>query len=504
MKTLLKIKLISVIIFVLFSFNTFGQNSYTGKLFAIKDLSMPIPISGTAPYYYNLITDSGIYLLTLNSIPIKISDGLIIGNNQYYPSDIVTITGTIILKQVSYMEEYYELEIETIETFFLDQDIYSFFGHYAMVGDCVREGGGVEDNYSILSEFTLYEGKQQDLLFSYKSLPNLEIYGVKHYLFLSKDSLFFPTHLFVLDGLGWIYSFAGQGKRDSDSLFINTVNNVYGDNSVVMSSCTCNWKGKKIGVVDTTLIGVIDEAFLEVDFYGLRTTNYMYFLTLNNQVILSNELLIIDDIEYFIGDEVEITGQIVPNPPHKSIEIKTIKKLTSNVESTYSGKIIFLPNPCETVPCLPGAILGLETDTINYVLTENSNWIWNNSLIFADIEYFIDDEVEITGITTTKQDVNSNKYIELEIKSIKKLTSNINIETLPFNNKIYYDAVNQVIILNKTLQNQSLELELYNTQGQIMLKTNNNSISISNLPNGLYLYRLFLNNGELYSGKILK
>ena len=243
---------------------------------------------------------------------------------------------------------------------------------------------------------------------------------------------------------------------------------------------------------------------------GLETDTINYVLIVDSNWCF-NSSFSIENIEYFVEDEVEITGvtttkQDVNLKEYTELEIKTIKKLTSNVESTYIGKVIYLPNPCETEVCPPGLVLGLETDTIDYVLTVNSNWIWNDSLIFADIVFFIDDEVEITGITTIKQDVNLKEYTELEIKTIKKLTSNVNIETLPFNNKIYYDAVNQAIILDGTLQNQNLTLELYNTQGQIMLKSNfnNNSVNISNLPNGMYLCRLLQNGQLIFVDKIIK
>jgi len=94
-------------------------------------------------------------------------------------------------------------------------------------------------------------------------------------------------------------------------------------------------------------------------------------------------------------------------------------------QNTFSGKIVYMWNPCQTEPCLPGGVFGLETTSKNYILTINSNWIWtNNKLIVEDIEYSIDDEVEMTGITTVKQDINSNEYTELEIQTIKKVDNN--------------------------------------------------------------------------------
>jgi len=175
-------------------------------------------------------------------------------------------------------------------------------------------------------------------------------------------------------------------------------------------------------------------------------------------------------------------------------------------QNIYTGEIINMPNPCETDPCLPGLVFGLETSSKSYVLTINSNWIWaDNKLIVEDIEYFIDDEVEITGITTIKQDIYSKEYTELEIETIKKLGANI--ESLSFyNNKIYYDPATQVIVIDKTLQLQSFTLELYDIHGKVILRKTgtDNTISIANLPTGVYLYRLLQSNQAVYSGKILK
>ena len=102
------------------------------------------------------------------------------------------------------------------------------------------------------------------------------------------------------------------------------------------------------------------------------------------------------------------------------------------------------------------------------------------------------------------------KFIILEIKAIKKveLILNSNIELVPIDNiKIYYDATRQVIVIDGSLQ-QSLTFELVNTKGQVTFRKisidSSTSISISNLPNGVYIYRLLQNNRMIYSDKILK
>ncbi|MDL2230868.1 T9SS type A sorting domain-containing protein [Bacteroidales bacterium OttesenSCG-928-L19] len=166
---------------------------------------------------------------------------------------------------------------------------------------------------------------------------------------------------------------------------------------------------------------------------------------------------------------------------------------------------MYMSSPCQTEPCLPGIVFGLETTAKNYVLTINSNWIWaNNVLIFENLEYIVEDNVEIIGITTIKEDINSEEYTELEINSIQKLTSKI--ELIPFDGKIYYDGVTQTIVFDETLQNQSLTFELMDIQGRMLIRKTgiSNSISIADLPRGLYLYRIMQNNHCSVVYKILK
>ena len=177
-------------------------------------------------------------------------------------------------------------------------------------------------------------------------------------------------------------------------------------------------------------------------------------------------------------------------------------------QDVYSGKILPKGNPCPPPdpddPCMPGIVLWLETTSQDYVLTINSFWIWDDPFIFDGVEYGWDDEVEITGTVTVWTEIYSEVVFELEIEAIKKL---VGIETLPFDNtKVYYDATNQSIVIDKTLQNQSVTLELYDMQGRAVLRKTDAdaTVSIANLPNGMYLYRLLQNNRITCSGKLLK
>ena len=178
-------------------------------------------------------------------------------------------------------------------------------------------------------------------------------------------------------------------------------------------------------------------------------------------------------------------------------------------QDTYTGKIIMMPNPCICPPevpdctCLPGLVIGLETTFGKYVLTVDSRWFWDG-LVLNGTEYLVDDEVEITGTLSGKKGSSGN-YIVLEIGTIKKLSTNLE-SLLSDKNKVYYDDINQAIVIDEVLQNKSTTVELVDLQGNTLLKKINTSesISIANLPNGVYLCRILQNGRVIYSDKILK
>jgi hypothetical protein len=242
----------------------------------------------------------------------------------------------------------------------------------------------------------------------------------------------------------------------------------------------------------------------------LETTSGNYVLSINLQWIGDNKITF-DGDEYLEGDEVEITGTVTiwqGMEEYHNLEIETIKKVEPPI--IYTGKLIVDGNPCPPPdpenPCVPGAVLWLETTSLDYVLTINSYWIWTDYIIFGGIEYFEDDEVEITGIVTEFIGVYTEDVYELEIETIKKVGTGIGSPSKSESNKVYYDATNRVIVIDKTLQNQFSTLELYDMQGKVILRKTDtgNTISIANLPSGVYLYRLLENNRAIYSGKILK
>jgi hypothetical protein len=76
----------------------------------------------------------------------------------------------------------------------------------------------------------------------------------------------------------------------------------------------------------------------------------------------------------------------------------------------------------------------------------------------------------------------------------KKSTNVVLLPTKP--TRVYYNTINQTIIIDEALQNQSLTLVLYDIQGKMLLRKINvsNFINIAHLPQGVYVYRLLQEN----------
>jgi hypothetical protein len=93
-------------------------------------------------------------------------------------------------------------------------------------------------------------------------------------------------------------------------------------------------------------------------------------------------------------------------------------------QNICTGKIICKGGPVfdpDDIP-IPCVISWLETDTCDYVLSLNSHWICGCELTVNGIDYFIDDEVIITGMVTfLGTNIYSKNIYEIEIATIEKL-----------------------------------------------------------------------------------
>ena len=178
-------------------------------------------------------------------------------------------------------------------------------------------------------------------------------------------------------------------------------------------------------------------------------------------------------------------------------------------QDTYSGKIIGMGNPCppSEYPCMPCIVLWLETTSNNYVLSFNSHWICDDKIVVDGIEYFIDDEVEITGTVSTHIDMHSEEYFNLEIESIK----NLSIDLISNRIVMYPNPTNgELRIEQNGLIFKSVEVfdvcgKNIGVKTQICSENSEDAILInfSHLSTGWYFVKLSTELGEVVK-KVLK
>jgi len=285
--------------------------------------------------------------------------------------------------------------------------------------------------------------------------------------------------------------------------------------------------------------------------FGLKTYLDRYILTINSERISYNdEGLIIGDTKYFRDDEVVITGttSIRENPnwteyykEYLELEIETIEKLSPerNIQQfsgTYEIQMDCIePYGLENCTTLDIEIIPRNsTDPLNIMADFYRQFMYmgsfyatvlnDNSFSFDDWlsqhgydgkrsnHYVVKGHLKNDSIFIHKKTYRraSDDIIELvedcHCKGKKIASSGIAPPSVSDKNKVYYDATKQVIVIDETLQNQSLTFELIDMQGKMVCrKTNagNSLIGVANLPNGIYLYRLLQNGQAIHSGKIM-
>ena len=206
------------------------QITVIGIISDVPDPNVDIP-DNHPPFVYCLISVSDTYILTLDSQTI---DKLIVKDFKYSIGEIVTITGTTRVKQGSFLEEYTELEIETIEKIGeLNQDIQRFLGTYAIEIVC---------NTTMRGSIILSEEKENHILF-FSIIGYVHVEGI--YTYVSGDSLFIPFQWYWYFPSGSMGSFTGKGKMKNDSIFFNIVYGSYGYDFSVINFINCDCKGKK-------------------------------------------------------------------------------------------------------------------------------------------------------------------------------------------------------------------------------------------------------------------
>lgn len=322
MEKMLKIKLLSFVIFVFIHFNIHGQNEYIGIIDMMPDPRITVPMN-YPPFVYYLTTVSGTYLLTLDLLPIE---DLIVEDIQYSPGETVIVTGTTTVKHGSFLEEYYELEIGTIGRSSLSQDIQRFLGTYIIEGVC-SDNISPQSYYPVQGEIILSEGQQQDNLFF-----QMTDVGGKH-TFVSGDNLFIPFQWHWYHPSGAMGSFAGTGKIENDSIFFDTVRGSYGYDFSVMNFFTCKCKGKKISSSD--IVSVSPPKF----------DNDKVYYDVIKQVIVIDETLQNQSLTFELAD---LQGKVMLKQAYISNTSISVANLLSGIylyrltndELVISGKIL--------------------------------------------------------------------------------------------------------------------------------------------------------------------
>jgi hypothetical protein len=256
-------------------------------------------------------------------------------------------------------------------------------------------------------------------------------------------------------------------------------------------------------------------------------------ITAGKSLICSDKKLIVDGVEYFVGDKVMINGMRTPvimcsdSTFYTDISYKTIKKY-----SYYDGNTQhFLGTYSITAMCgnhwggfsetRTGVIeKGVDSDLLIQISRDSLKFkafVLNDSSFIIPMQYLVVDEwgteYYLYGNGVIRNDSICLSYGYGSVYGFytdvacDNCNESSNIVLLPANpNKVYYDAIKQEIVIDEALQNQSLTLELYDIQGKILLRQTNisNSISIAYLPQGVYVYRLLQGNQVICRGKVLK
>lgn len=172
---------------------------------------------------------------------------------------------------------------------------------------------------------------------------------------------------------------------------------------------------------------------------GLSCDDQKYILSLSHEGSrICDNYLLFDGTRYEVGDRVEITGTVsyvyIPatGRDYWELDIRSIRYTdqaeypvtTVLGERTCSGEIVEVPNPPSTTsePTLPGMALGFTCADDTYVLIHMGNWMFADQPLLVDgISYAVGDRVEITGTASFVQVSPTQEYLQLEIRSIRRI-----------------------------------------------------------------------------------
>ncbi|MDE5703623.1 MAG: T9SS type A sorting domain-containing protein, partial [Bacteroidales bacterium] len=173
-------------------------------------------------------------------------------------------------------------------------------------------------------------------------------------------------------------------------------------------------------------------------------------------------------------------------------------------QGTYSGKLVLMANPPLEDPALPGLVLGLETDSENFILTQNAHWITQLPLEWGGISYAETDEVTIIGTIRSLQDSHGDSYTELEIQNMQKKVLSNTGDISP-EEDVFYIMGEQVLHIKNG--SGAWILEIFDSKGQTRLTevgTGERQVPMTDYPSGIYIYRIIRDGRISTTGKIVK
>jgi hypothetical protein len=86
--------------------------------------------------------------------------------------------------------------------------------------------------------------------------------------------------------------------------------------------------------------------------------------------------------------------------------------------SILTGRCVFVPNPCTTMPCLPGMAWAVETEKRLYYLTSGGHWSAEDSP-WGGYTPRVGDHISVIGRVSSHQDARGESYWIVEVESVK-------------------------------------------------------------------------------------
>jgi len=81
-----------------------------------------------------------------------------------------------------------------------------------------------------------------------------------------------------------------------------------------------------------------------------------------------------------------------------------------------SGNYVLEPNPCLTIPCLPGVIPAIKTGKTIYFLVVEGHYA-DEPFIWQGKQPQVGETIQLKGKVSTKTDINKEKFYILELES---------------------------------------------------------------------------------------